>query len=70
MAADGYVPICLVVATFQATKGYRLPIILSLAVTAYALEETTLNRAMIDFGKKNFARDQCEKFRYANILYL
>lgn len=55
MAADGYVPISLVVATFQATKGYRLPIILSWAVTAYALEGTTLNRAIIDLGKKNIA---------------
>lgn len=55
MAADGYVPISLVVLTFQATKGYRLPIILSWAVTAYALQGTTLNRAIIDLGKENFA---------------
>uniref|UniRef100_UPI001478C190 ATP-dependent DNA helicase PIF1-like n=1 Tax=Osmia lignaria TaxID=473952 RepID=UPI001478C190 len=61
---DGYIPISPVVATFQATKGYgdverrMLPLILSWAVTVHKLQGTTLNKAVIDLGKKNFAKGQ------------
>ncbi|XP_076396730.1 ATP-dependent DNA helicase PIF1-like [Megachile rotundata] len=61
---DGYIPISPVSATFQATKGYgdverrMLPLILSWAVTVHKLQGTTLNKAVIDFGKRNFAKGQ------------
>ncbi|XP_076393046.1 uncharacterized protein LOC143266003 [Megachile rotundata] len=61
---DGYIPISPVSATFQATKGYgdverrMLPLILSWAVTVHKLQGTTLNKAVIDLGKRNFAKGQ------------
>lgn len=62
--SDGLVEIAPVSATFQATKGYgdverrMLPLILSWAVTVHKLQGTTLNKAVIDLGKKNFAKGQ------------
>ncbi|KAH9632990.1 hypothetical protein HF086_000350 [Spodoptera exigua] len=35
-----------------------LPLILSWAVTVHKLQGTTLDRAVIDLGKKNFAKGQ------------
>ncbi|XP_076278433.1 ATP-dependent DNA helicase PIF1-like [Lasioglossum baleicum] len=61
---DGYIPISPVTATFPATRGYgdverrMLPLILSWAVTVHKLQGTTLNKAVIDLGKKNFAKGQ------------
>lgn len=60
--SDSYVAIAPV--TFQATKGYgdverrMLPLILSWAVTVHKLQGTTLNKAVIDLGKKVFAKGQ------------
>lgn len=51
-------------ATIQATRGYgnverqMLPIILCWAVTVHKLQGTTLGRAVIDLGKRNFAKGQ------------
>lgn len=51
-------------ATFQATRGYgdverrMLPLILCWAVTVHKLQGTTLDRAVIDLGKRNFAKGQ------------
>ncbi|CAH1645765.1 unnamed protein product [Spodoptera littoralis] len=62
--AEGFVSIAPTCATFQANKGYgdverrMLPIILSWAVTVHKLQGTTLERAVIDLGKKNFAKGQ------------
>ena len=60
---NGWVPITPTVVTFQATKGYgverrMLPLILSWAVTVHKLQGTTLEKAVIDLGKKNFAKGQ------------
>ncbi|KAF9822895.1 hypothetical protein SFRURICE_010424 [Spodoptera frugiperda] len=61
---NGWVQITPTVATFQATKGYgdverrMLPLILSWAVTVHKLQGTTLEKAVIDLGKKNFAKGQ------------
>lgn len=62
--SEGLVAIAPVSATYQATKGYgdverrMLPLILSWAVTVHKLQGTTLNKAVIDLGKKNFAKGQ------------
>ncbi|KAL0868792.1 hypothetical protein ABMA27_008224 [Loxostege sticticalis] len=62
--SDGCVAIPPVVATFQGTKGYgdierrMLPIILCWAVTVHKLQGTTLDKAVIDLGKKVFAKGQ------------
>lgn len=62
--SDGYIAITPVTATFQAVKGYgdverrMLPLILSWAVTDHKLQGTTLDTAVIDLGKKNFAKGQ------------
>ncbi|XP_076397900.1 uncharacterized protein LOC143266155 [Megachile rotundata] len=61
---DGYIPISPVSTTFQATEGYgdverrMLPLILSWAVTVHKLQGTTLNKAVIDLGKRNFTKGQ------------
>ena len=58
------VAIAPVTATFQARKGYgdverrMVPIILSWAVTVHKLQGTTLDKAVIDLGRKNFAKGQ------------
>lgn len=50
--------------TFQALRGYgdverrMLPLILSWSVTVHKLQGTTLERAVIDLGKKNFPKGQ------------
>ncbi|XP_054713047.1 ATP-dependent DNA helicase PIF1-like [Uloborus diversus] len=62
--SDGCVAIPPVVATFQGTKGYgdierrMLSIILCWAVTVHKLQGTTLDKAVIDLGKKVFAKGQ------------
>lgn len=62
--SEGYVSIASVSATFQATKGYgdverrMVPLILSWAVTLHKLQGTTLNKAVIDLGKKVFSKGQ------------
>ncbi|XP_034839859.2 ATP-dependent DNA helicase pif1-like [Maniola hyperantus] len=62
--ANGLVSIPPMCATFQATRGYgdverrMLPLILCWAVTVHKLQGTTLDRAVIDLGKKNFAKGQ------------
>ncbi|KAG7299154.1 hypothetical protein JYU34_017689 [Plutella xylostella] len=62
--SEGLVAIAPSTATFQANKGYgdverrMLPLILSWAVTVHKLQGTTLNKAVIDLGKKNFAKGQ------------
>ncbi|CAH0702844.1 unnamed protein product [Spodoptera exigua] len=61
---DGCIPIPPSSTTFQAKRGYgdverrMLPLILSWAVTVHKLQGTTLDRAVIDLGKKNFAKGQ------------
>ncbi|XP_047993596.1 ATP-dependent DNA helicase PIF1-like [Leguminivora glycinivorella] len=61
---DGCVAISPASTTFQALRGYgdverrMLPIILSWAVTVHKLQGTTLDKAVIDLGKKNFAKGQ------------
>ncbi|CAK1580723.1 unnamed protein product [Parnassius mnemosyne] len=62
--SNGCVPIPPSSTTFQAVRGYgdverrMLPLILSWAVTVHKLQGTTLERAVIDLGKKNFAKGQ------------
>ena len=62
--ANGLVSIPQMCAKFQATKGYgdverrMLPLILCWAVTVHKLQGTTLDKAVIDLGKKNFAKGQ------------
>ncbi|KAI5639292.1 ATP-dependent DNA helicase PIF1-like [Phthorimaea operculella] len=61
---NGFVSIPPLCATFQASRGYgnverrMLPLILCWAVTVHKLQGTTLDRAVIDLGKKNFAKGQ------------
>ncbi|XP_026331489.1 ATP-dependent DNA helicase PIF1-like [Hyposmocoma kahamanoa] len=61
---DGCVAVSPVCTKFQAQKGYgdverrMLPLILSWAVTVHKLQGTTLDKAVIDLGKKNFAKGQ------------
>lgn len=62
--ADGCIAVPPVTATYQATRGYgdverrMLPLILSWAVTVHKLQGTTLDKAVIDLGKKVFAKGQ------------
>lgn len=61
---DGYVPISPVCVTYQGTRVYgdierrMLPEILSWAVTLHKLQGTTLEKAVIDLEKRNFAKGQ------------
>ncbi|KAH9642039.1 hypothetical protein HF086_008726 [Spodoptera exigua] len=62
---DGCIPIPPSSTTFQAKRGYgdverrMLPLILSWAVTVHKLQGTTLDRAVIDLGKKTLLKDKC-----------
>lgn len=59
---NGWIPIPPSSTTFQALRGYgdverrMLPLILSWAVTVHKLQGTTLERAVIDVGKKKIAK--------------
>lgn len=62
--SDGCIPIPPLSTTFQAVRGYgdverrMLPLILSWTVTVHKLQGTTLEKAVIDLGKKIFAKGQ------------
>ena len=62
--SNGCIPIPPSSTTFQAVRGYgdverrMLPLILSWAVTVHKLQGTTPEKAVIDLGKKNFAKGQ------------